>query len=100
MKKLTFLLALVMLFSIGLGSAAAQANALIVATSLDDVITLDPGRAFETTNLTINHATYDTLLEIHADDLNTIIPGLADSYEVSDDGLTYTFKLHPDVKFA
>src|SRR4029434_10793281 len=57
-------------------------------------------RSYETTNLTIQHATYNTLLEIHADDLNTIVPGLADSYEVSDDGLVYTFKLNADAKFA
>lgn len=82
------------------GVALAQDNTLIVVTELDDVITFDPARAFETTNLTVNHATYDTLLEIHADDLNTIVPGLADSYEVSEDGLVYTFKLHPGVTFA
>ena len=28
-----------------------------------------------------------------------LVPSLADSWEVSPDGLTYTFKLHPDVKF-
>ncbi len=83
-----------------MGTALAQDNTLIVATSLDDIITLDPARAYETTNLMLNHATYDTLLEIHSDDLNTIVPGLADSYTVSDDGLVYTFSLHKDVKFA
>ena len=31
-------------------------------------------------------------------DLN-VIPGLAESYEVAPDGLTYTFKLRPNVKF-
>lgn len=73
---------------------------LIVATLLDDVITLDPGRAFESTNLTVHHATYDTLLEIRPDDLTTVVPSLAESYEVSDDGLVYTFRLREGLQFA
>jgi peptide/nickel transport system substrate-binding protein len=102
MKRHFYLLLILLigLSSLGLGGALAQDNALIVATSLDDVITLDPGRAFETTNLTIHHATYDTLLEIQPSDLNTIVPGLAESYTVSEDGLVYTFMLRPDVTFA
>jgi peptide/nickel transport system substrate-binding protein len=86
---------------LGLLTVAAQDNsALIVATQIDDVITFDPGRAYETTNLTINHATYDTLLEIRSDDLNAIVPSLAESYTVSDDGLVYTFALRSGVTFA
>lgn len=78
----------------------AQDSTLIVATQLDDVITLDPGRAYETTNLNIHHATYETLLEIRPDDLTTVVPLLATGYTVSDDGLTYTFTLNPDAHFA
>ena len=85
---------------LSMGAAMAQDNTLIVVDNIDDIITLDPARAYETTNLIVEHATYDTLLEVHADDLNKIVPGLADSYTVSDDGLVYTFSLHKDVTFA
>jgi peptide/nickel transport system substrate-binding protein len=78
----------------------AQSNALIVAGRFVDVITLDPGRAFETTNLIVHHATYETLLNINADDLSKIVPGLAESYSISEDGLEYTFVLNPNAKFA
>jgi peptide/nickel transport system substrate-binding protein len=77
-----------------------SANTFIVASNISDIITLDPARAYESTNLTIHHATYETLLEIKADDLNTLVPGLAESYTVSDDGLTYTFVLNKAAKFA
>jgi peptide/nickel transport system substrate-binding protein len=102
MKRRLILFSILMLgvMLLSMGATMAQDNTLIVATNLDDIITLDPARAYETTNLMLNHATYDTLLEIHSDDLNKIVPGLADSYTVSDDGLVYTFSLHKDVKFA
>ncbi|MCD8035920.1 MAG: ABC transporter substrate-binding protein [Clostridiales bacterium] len=46
---------------------------------------------------------YDLFLEglvMPSDDGTEIVPCLAESWEISDDGLTYTFNLKPDVKFA
>src|SRR4051794_3597924 len=99
-RLILFSIMLIGAMLMSMGAALAQDNTLIVVTNIDDVITFDPARSYETTNLMVQHATYDTLLEIHADDLNKIVPGVADSYTVSDDGLTYTFSLHKDVKFA
>ena len=42
---------------------------------------------------------YSTLLKYNTDDYSKIIGDLADSWTVSPDRLTYTFKLHPGVKF-
>jgi peptide/nickel transport system substrate-binding protein len=46
---------------------------------------------------TVNHAMYDALVKYGPD--GTILPALADSWTVSEDGLTYTFKLHEGVTF-
>ncbi|MBK8026311.1 MAG: ABC transporter substrate-binding protein [Chloroflexi bacterium] len=101
MKKWVFVVSLLLCLGLAAGiSAQDTSSALIVATQLDDVITLDPGRAFEITNLMIHHATYETLLEIRPDDLTTIQPLLATGYTVSEDGLTYTFTLNADSRFA
>ena len=43
-------------------------------------------------------AIYNRLLEFEKGTTN-VIPGLAESWEISDDGLEYTFKLRPAVKF-
>jgi peptide/nickel transport system substrate-binding protein len=63
-------------------------------------VTLDPHHAYETTNLMIHANTYDTLVEYRPADLTQVAPRLADSWTISDDGLVYTFNLHPDVKFT
>jgi len=45
---------------------------------------------------------FDRLVEVKANDDGTsqIVPSLAKSYEVSKDGLTYTFHLNQGVKFS
>ena len=68
--------------------------------NLDDVVTLDPAYAGETTNLFIHINTYDTLVDIRPDDLNTIVPRLAESWEVNDDFTEFIFHLRQDAKFA
>lgn len=94
------LIALCVTLSLVVGVSQAQVTALTAAIQLDDVITLDPGRAFETTNATIHYATYETLLEIRPDNLNEAVPLLATGYTLSDDRLTYTFTLNPAARFA
>lgn len=101
-KRLLFICAVLLVLSIlGVGSLAAQGDpVVIVAGDVQDVITLDTARAYESTNLTIHHATYETLINVPADDLTALEPGLAESWEVSDDGLVYTFTLRDGVTFS
>ncbi len=73
---------------------------LVVVMQMDDVVTLDPHHAYEITNLMIHHNTYDTLVEHRPPDLSRAYPRLAEKWSVSDDGLTYTFRLRPGVRFA
>lgn len=53
----------------------------------------------------VTHAAYDSLtgwdaLAIAAGEQPEPVPDLAESWEVSDDGLVYTFKLRPDILFS
>ncbi|CAH2715635.1 Periplasmic dipeptide transport protein [Neobacillus rhizosphaerae] len=62
------------------------------STSLDPITTTE-GEAFK---VTIN--IFETLL-VYGDKDTSIKPGLAEKWETSDDGLTYTFHLRKGVKF-
>ncbi len=101
-KHLLLVLVLFLLIvPLSISTVFAQAdNSVIVAADVQDIITLDPARAYEVTNLTVFHAVYETLINVPADDLTALEPGLATSWEVSDDGLTYTFHLRDGVTFS
>ncbi len=81
-------------------AVAPAGGTLVIAMNLDDVVTLDPAYAGETTNLFIHINTYDTLVDIRPDDLNTIVPRLAESWEVNSDFTEFIFHLRKDAKFA
>jgi peptide/nickel transport system substrate-binding protein len=80
--------------------AATPADTLVIGWAIDDIITLDPGEAFEISTGEITGNTYSRLIALDLDDTSKVKPDVAASWTVSDDGLTYTFKIKPDLKFA
>ncbi|MCG7508936.1 ABC transporter substrate-binding protein [Mesorhizobium retamae] len=75
-------------------------DTLVQAWAIDDIISLDPAEAFELSTGEITGNTYDMLVRLDANDTTKVVGGIAESWTVSDDALTYTFKLKPDLKFA
>ena len=80
--------------------AETPADTLVKASAIDDIITMDPGEAFELSTAEITGNTYDLLVRLDLNDTSKVKGDLAESWTVSDDGLTYTFKLKPGLKFA
>ncbi|MFC5386225.1 ABC transporter substrate-binding protein [Aquamicrobium segne] len=80
--------------------AATPADTLVQAWAFDDTITLDPAESFELSPAEFIGNSYDMLVRLDIDDTTQVKPGAAESWEISDDGLTYTFKLAPGLKFA
>ena len=80
--------------------AETPADTLVEAWAIDDIITMDPGEAFELCAGEITGNTYDMLVRLDVNDTTKVIGDLAESWTVSDDGLTYTFKLKPGLTFA
>ena len=80
--------------------AETPADTLVQAWAIDDIITMDPGEAFEISTAEITTNTYSYLVRLDLADTSKVKGDIAESWTVSDDGLTYTFKLKPDLKFA
>ncbi len=70
----------------------------IVVTYKDDVATLDPAIGYDWQNWSMIKSLFDGLMD-YVPGTTELRPGLAESYEISEDGLTFTFRLRPGVKF-
>lgn len=96
-----FGLVFLLLFGIGmLGSAKTPDDALVIAVNTEIFISLDPAVCYEVIPARVVEAAYDKL--VGWDNVNeslVIAPKLAESWEISEDGKTYTFKLR-DAEFS
>ena len=98
------------LAAILLGSAAmALASAayadtpkdtVVMAKQIDDIISLDPGEAFEFSGGEVNGNVYERLVYYDIKNVSKMFGALAESYSVGPDGKTYTFKIRPGIKFS
>lgn len=80
--------------------AVTPADTLVEAWSLDEVISLDPAESFETEPAEILGNAYEMLVQLDINAPSKVVPGIAESWTVSDDTLTYTFKIRSGTKFA
>ena len=83
---------------LAIASAPAGAAGDIVITYQDDVATLDPAIGYDWQNWSMIKSLFDGLMD-YAPGTTELVPDLAESYEISDDGTVFTFKLRPGVKF-
>ncbi|WP_296746921.1 ABC transporter substrate-binding protein [Mesorhizobium sp.] len=80
--------------------AVTPADTLVEGFAIDDIISMDPGEAFEFSTAEVTGNTYDLLVRLDLADTSKVKGDLAESWKISDDGLVYTFKLKPGLKFA
>ena len=83
-------------------TAVAQTprSALVIAAQIDDLVALDPHHSFEVTGSDALKNIYDQLFAIDETKSSAeLMPGLAESFSVSDDGLTFTFRIRQGVRF-
>jgi peptide/nickel transport system substrate-binding protein/oligopeptide transport system substrate-binding protein len=70
----------------------------MVVTYKDDISTFDPAIGYDWQNWSMIKSLFDGLMD-YKPGTTELIPDLAESYTISEDGLVYTFKLRPGVKF-
>ena len=98
--KLTLLLIAALALLLGaFGVAKADEKVLVVGHS-ETTDSYDPANGFTGTTHMVNHVAYDQLVTFPDEDASQILPRLADSWSISDDGMAYTFSIHPDAVFA
>ena len=76
----------------------AKTGGNIIITYKDDVATLDPAIGYDWQNWSMIKSLYDGLMD-YRPGTTDLRPGLAENYSVSDDGMVFTFKIRPGVKF-
>src|SRR5690606_8593706 len=79
--------------------ADTPADTRVLGWAFVDIISLDPAEAFENSTAEVTANTYNMLVALDPSDTSKVVGELAESWAISDDGLTYTFKLKPDLKF-
>ena len=99
MRIARFVSLLFVLILLSAGALQAQDEKVLVVGHAESTDSLDPARGYTQTTGIVEQITYDTLVTFPKDSAATIEPRLATKWDISADGLTYTFTLR-DAKFA
>jgi peptide/nickel transport system substrate-binding protein len=79
--------------------AETPRDTFVMAKNVNDLTTFDPGAAYSLSELELNTNIYDRLMRYDAEDVRALVGGIVESWSISVDGLTYTFKIRPGLKF-
>ncbi|HSR71484.1 MAG TPA: ABC transporter substrate-binding protein [Kiloniellales bacterium] len=88
----------VLLVTSAANAQAPKQGGQMVVTYKDDISTLDPAIGYDWQNWSMIKSLFDGLMD-YKPGTTELIPDLAESYSVSNDGLVYTFNLRKGVKF-
>jgi peptide/nickel transport system substrate-binding protein len=84
----------------GTAWAKTPKNMVVMAKQIDDMVSLDPAESYEFTDNEVDSNMYAKLVMPDPTDPAKLVGDLAQSWDVSSDGLTVTFHIKPGVLFA
>jgi peptide/nickel transport system substrate-binding protein len=99
-KLFACVVAAVMAATAAPSQADTPRDALVMAWTFDDIISLDPAEIFEFSAAEYAGNTYDRLIAYDVDDVSNLYGEAVESWTISDDGKTFTFKMRPGITFA
>jgi peptide/nickel transport system substrate-binding protein len=79
--------------------AATPKGVAVMAKAIDDIVSFDPAESYEFTNGEVDANCYRRLIRPNLEDATKIDGDLAEKWEVSKDGLTFTFHMRRDALF-
>lgn len=98
-RFLTGLAAAAML-AVGINAQAeTPKNTFVMAKDISDIITMDPAEVFELTTGEIIANIYDRIMMFEPENLQELVGGVAESWKVSNNGKTITFKIRDGLTF-
>ena len=102
MNRFKYVLALlaVLVLLVGAFTGFAQDEKVLVIGWEENTDAYDPANGYTHSTHIVNHVTYSQLVTFPDEDASRIVPVLAESWEISDDGKVYTFSLNADAVFA
>ena len=92
------ILALAVMLTAGAPGLPAQSPSTLVVGLVAEPVGLDPAQVTDLNSSRVGRRVVETLVAF-ADESTQIVPGLAESWTISKDGLTYTFKLRKGIAF-
>ncbi len=88
-----------LMLGFGPAHAATPKNTFVMAKDIADIITMDPAEVFELTTGEIIANIYDRVMMFEPENLQELVGGVVESWEVSNGGKTITFTMRPGLKF-
>ena len=97
MKKILLILSLIALFSCGSKKNGNENLKIFKYNESAGILTLDPIYAKDLPHIWACNQIFNGLVAF--DDEMNVVPAIAKSWDISEDGMTYTFVLRDDVYF-
>ncbi len=82
-----------------LASAETPPDMLVMAKNIGDIITMDPAEVFEFTAGEVIANVYDRVMMFELEDLTTLVGGVTENADISEDGKTITLKIRSGQTF-